>query len=333
MGRPLPSFLSAALVSTAAAQGVWPAAPPPPLPDCTYTPDPSKPNVYYDLTPVQQALTTDLSIPSADGNSRFFVRICRPPTRTCSSSQCSDCDVSHPAGTDTWSSGSGNTCGAIGALGAASTRWGLQDPTDPTKGATITYTNGDSAETSSGAVMRRQVTIFLDCEPGTFPARGVSAAETPPGSLKYVIHVAAWDACVVQPKPLSWGWLTIILSSVAVVVYFGGGSAYNAKYRGEEGMNIIPQWQYWQQLPGERARTRHPLGLSPRLVLWRPTLTACHLSLVLAAVLCAGLVKDGLIFSWTHGRVAAYNAPREIREWYRGRGSQELRAPIAAAAE
>ena len=64
---------------------------------------------------------------------------------------------------------------------------------------------------------------------------------------------------------------------------------------GEEGLDVIPQWQYWQQLPG--------------------------------------LVKDGVVFSWTNGRVFAYNAPRELREWYNGRKTQELRAPIAAANE
>ena len=67
------------------------------------------------------------------------------------------------------------------------------------------------------------------------------------------------------------------------------------RVRGEEGLDVIPQWRYWQHLPG--------------------------------------LVKDGVAFSWTHGRVFAYNAPRELREWWQGRNTQELRTPMTAACE
>lgn len=118
----------------------------------------------------------------------------------------------------------------------------------------------------------RSATYFFQCDPGAVKPRGVSAVETPPGSLHYNITIAAAGGCVITPKPLSLGWLSIILTGVVAVAYFGGGSAYNAKVRGEEGMDMIPQWHLWQQLPG--------------------------------------LVKDGCIFSWKHGRVAAYNAPR-----------------------
>ena len=64
---------------------------------------------------------------------------------------------------------------------------------------------------------------------------------------------------------------------------------------GKHGVEAIPHVRYWEQLPG--------------------------------------YVQDGVAFSWTHGRVFAYNAPRELREWWNGRNSQELRAPIAAASE
>ena len=46
-----------------------------------------------------------------------------------------------------------------------------------------------------------------------------------------------------------------------------------------------------------------------------------------------GVGKDGAVFSWTHGRVFAYNAPRELREWWHGRNTQELRSPMVAAQE
>ena len=48
---------------------------------------------------------------------------------------------------------------------------------------------------------------------------------------------------------LSWGWWSIILSGVFVLAYLGGGITYNVRVRGEEGLDVIPQWRLWQQLP------------------------------------------------------------------------------------
>ena len=49
---------------------------------------------------------------------------------------------------------------------------------------------------------------------------------------------------------LSWGSLFCILLSVAIVVYLGGGIAYNYKYNELTGVEAVPQIEYWQQLPG-----------------------------------------------------------------------------------
>ena len=67
-----------------------------------------------------------------------------------------------------------------------------------------------------------------------------------------------------------------------------------SQYRGEEGLNIIPQWAYWKTLPG--------------------------------------LVKDGCIYSYRHGGRALKNAPRDIKECWNGRNTKELREPIAYTA-
>ena len=122
---------------------------------------------------------------------------------------------------------------------------------------------------------------------------GKGAKETPAGSLHYEIEIGAAAACAIGPKPLSWGWLTIILFGVTLLLYFGGGTGYNMRYRGEEGMDAIPQWAYWQQLPG--------------------------------------LVKDGNHFFWVEGRIMLRQGRKGFRNWYDNRGTQELRAPIAAA--
>ena len=68
-----------------------------------------------------------------------------------------------------------------------------------------------------------------------------------------------------------------------------------AQVGGREGLDVIPQWRYWQQLPG--------------------------------------LVYDGCIFFSETSRVAAHGGRRRMREWFDSRGSRELREPIAAASE
>lgn len=88
----------------------------------------------------------------------------------------------------------------------------------------MSFTDGDPAGGS-----KRTSTLVLVCDPHSIEPRGVSAAESPPHSLHYIITVAAADACIVRPKPLSWGWYTIIFSGVGLFAYFVGGSVFNVK--------------------------------------------------------------------------------------------------------
>ena len=57
-------------------------------------------------------------------------------------------------------------------------------------------------------------------------------------------------ACPRTPQPLSYGWLAIILGGSAIVAYLVLGIAYNKKVRELDGLDLIPQWSYWQMLPG-----------------------------------------------------------------------------------
>ena len=253
---------------------------------CKFTP-PSDPTVHYDLTPVQALGQLPPIAAASGGNSQFFVAVCQQPTRKCSQEECQTCDVKDPAGVDTWSA-PGQSCAAIGSLATA--RWTLQTPSNPAGGAMLHYEEGDQQD---GTGPRRSATLVFQCDPAVETAEGRNAVEHPP--MRYTITIASKHACAILPQPLSWGWWTVIGFSVGTIVYFGGGIGYNMRVRGEEGLNVIPQWAYWQQLPG--------------------------------------LVYDGIGFSWSHGRVFAYNAPRELREWWSGRNTQELKQPIAAAVE
>ena len=268
------------------AQGFGMPPPPPPGKACSFTPV-EDPSITYDLSPLM-GLGTLPAIPASSGtNSQFFIAICQQVDRKCSGAECLTCDVQDPSGVDTWSA-PGQSCAAIGSLSTA--KWKLQQPGMPTSGAMLHYENGDTQE---GSGPRRSSTIIFQCDPSVSGAVGKSAVENPP--LRYTITIASMHACPRGPVPLSWGWWFIIFFGVGSIGYFGGGITYNVRVRGEEGLDVVPNWREWQMLPG--------------------------------------LVHDGCVYSWTHGRTFAHNAPRELREWWSGRNTQELRAPIAAAAE
>lgn len=267
------------VVSNSLSQLGVPSPPPPNL--CIWSP-PGHPEVTYDLTAFEPY--GDVDIPSAAGdNAQFYVQACGMPTRRCTQSECPDCDVTDPAGVNTWSAPGQDSCAAIGAFSTAV--WSLQNPSDPAGGAQISYTGGDQAQSSSGQTVRRSATVIFKCGGSNGPT-GVSAAEVPIHSLHYSIVLSGAAACAITPQPLSWGWWTIIFFGLSSLGYFGGGSYYNARVKGEEGLNAIPQWAYWQTLPG--------------------------------------LVKDGSVFFYKESRLFSRNGRQYVREWYQGIGSKEV---------
>jgi hypothetical protein len=211
--------------------------PPPPPPDpCIWSP-PGHPEIKYDLTPFESA--GDVDVPGKNSE-HFFVHVCGTTQRTCATTQVSD-----PAGINTWSSGGGQaTCAAIGSF--ATGQWQLQVPGNPGGGAQLSYTGGDPSLNPQGQSVPRSATIVFKCGNSEMPY-GVSAAEVPIHSLHYTIVISGVAACPIMPQPLSWGWWTIIFFGVFSTAYFGGGTYYNGKYTEAEGLNRVPQWQYWQQ--------------------------------------------------------------------------------------
>jgi hypothetical protein len=280
-------LLIGALVGCATAQFGTHPPPPPPAAACLY-PVPGYPKIKYDLTPFQLH-SGDITVQGKDA--KFWVQVCQQPQRRCDTTTCNDCTCDDPSGTATWTktAGSYDTCGAIGS--EATAQWSLQDPSDPNGGVQISYTNGDPAlDATTHQMQPRSSVIKFKCGGGG--PHGVSAKEDPP--LHYQIVLGGDAACAIGPKPLSWGWWTVIFTGVAFVGYFGGGSFYNRR-QGQEGLDAIPQWAYWQQLPG--------------------------------------LLKDGNHFFWVEGRVAMRQGRRGFRDWWENRNTKELKAPLAASPE
>ena len=136
-----------------------------------------------------------------------------------------------------------------------------------------------------------------------------------PGACDYTWRVGAVRAFGASDRKVADGKLALVLSALHVHDHGANGvigerlEGQDAKglldldaelldaeeEGGEEGLDVIPQWQYWQQLPG--------------------------------------LLRDGNRFFWVEGRILAKQGRRRFREWYDNRGSQELREPIAASKE
>ena len=246
MPTALPAVL---LVGAARAQFGVPSPPPPQFIPCEWSP-PGHADIKYDLSGLQQA-HNDLQLQKqGDVGSKFYVRVCAPPSHRCTAQSCPDCTVHTPAGTNVWSSGGGeDTCAAIGSLHDHT--FSLQDPLRPAGGVKMQFSGGDGG---------RSATIsFLCSGNGGIQAAG-PVVEHPP--THYLINVSSAAACAITPQPLSWGWLTIILSGVTLVVYLGGGIAYNHKVR-----TAHPRPQRAQRrVPCARAGPRKPAQarVSPR---------------------------------------------------------------------
>jgi len=182
---------------------------------------------------------------------------------------CGDPTVATPVAIQSWGGGEpptiDNSCGAIGdystqacvEIAAAPAAPGAAGPPGPTGGLKCSYTGGSDGRT---------VDVSYMCDKVKY---GVPAAAQVEGQdTAYTITFAGPAACpILSGGGMSGGTLFLILFPVAIVLYLGIGMGYNYKVREIRGIEMIPQLEYWKQVPG--------------------------------------LVKDGCIFFWQQS-VAAY---------------------------
>lgn len=127
--------------------------------------------------------------------------------------------------------------------------WSNQVCTSAAGQLTCRYSGGEESRTSQ---------VVYSCGtsmPGTYVA-----TENPTDN--YVISASAPDTCpTLAPPPavvvggLSGGGLFLILFSIGVTVYAGGGTYYNIKYKqmpmpDAKQMDAFPHIVYWRELPG-----------------------------------------------------------------------------------
>ena len=225
-----------------------PVHPPPhpaPAVPCIYSP-PDHPEIVYNMTSLEKHFAADpidlmvrgpmnaSTSNASNASATFYVSVCNPSHNRCSHTKCATCSPTIvPAGIMHWSATSGDTCGALGEFGTA--KWALQDPLKPAGGVQISYVAGDGG---------RSVTLQHMCDP-VLGIEGMPVAKawtaTPDKARKnhYTVTIYSAAACPIMPRPLSWGWLTLIFGSLLVSLYVGVGIGYNRR-QGYEGAEAMP---------------------------------------------------------------------------------------------
>jgi len=119
---------------------------------------------------------------------------------------------------------------------------------EPESGLTLTWS-------ARGLECDRFFNVRLICDPSESPGKPGSIQEV--SDCQYQVQWASATGC---NSALSWGWTFFILFDVALLLYCGGGYAYNVRKEGADmdgditqgeafNADAVPQWEYWTQLP------------------------------------------------------------------------------------
>jgi len=122
----------------------------------------------------------------------------------------------------------------------------LIDATDPKKGLSMTFMNGDQCGTNKAKAI-----VYFPCASQTSTQFTVTE-----GGCIYNLMLPALEGCPTdKPAPekasgLSGGWIFIIIVACCVPTYLAMGILYNTKRRGTSGVESIPNIEFWRALPG-----------------------------------------------------------------------------------
>ena len=153
-------------------------------------------------------------------------------------------------------------------LGDASTQTiSLLDGKNPGLGLRFSYSAGDICKRQSvGEAQMASRSVVYEVYCDPSNTPGTLRLIQELSMCEYVIKFDSAYACPAGSRGgRGWRWLFLFFFFVAC--YLGGGYYYNHKNNGTHGVEAIPHVRYWEQVPG--------------------------------------LVKDGMAFSWTHGKIAA----------------------------
>ena len=234
----------------------------------------------FDLSPMKR---TDHDFTgTTTGGYTYRFNVCGNTVKLCNA---------QPAPASKWR---GTKCNNLGDPATQSVS--LLDSADPGRGLKLKYTQGDICKRQVDGQMEigsrvityevRAPTAAADADADALFSRArsrraqVACDPREEGRLRlpikelsmceYVVQFDSRHACPVGTASGALGgrgWGLIVLMVLCVLLYLGGGIYLNGRTEGKHGVEAIAHIRYWEELPG--------------------------------------LVRDGLQFSYTHGRAAA----------------------------
>jgi hypothetical protein len=129
-------------------------------------------------------------------------------------------------------------------------KWEIADPSNPSNGVTLTYSNGDTCFINRAVVPRKTV-VHLACgsrEDSTFSVSEI------PNMCTFNIRLSSPAACGVSTGS-SWFVPFLVITFLLVAVYIGAGCYYNVKYKEKQWgkLETIPNYEFWLTVPGYAA--------------------------------------------------------------------------------
>jgi 1,2-dihydroxy-3-keto-5-methylthiopentene dioxygenase len=227
----------------AAASGVRSADPPkndsPGAYECAWE-NPDKPGEKYDLLPMMNN-EKDYTFTSKDSTGNvlnYWVNPCRATITSICGSNSATCQQWDPTRDD-----------GKASLGSTTTAKIIGQNLDEQKekgGFTIEFTGGTTAQPSGQA---RQMEIDFICDP-TGDGMGTPEYSGEQPALHYNIKWTTKMACPVAGGALSPGSIILIVLASLIFVYFVGGIIFMKFVKHAEGIEIIPNVEFWVAIPG-----------------------------------------------------------------------------------
>jgi len=217
---------------------------------CSTTGDASSATFTYSLDGFTEQIPTakdyySTQVTSSSGVFNYYYKACGPLLST--EVSCASGGLADPVALQGWGGFPPtlpkDRCAQLGAVSTQQCSMTFDAPATPggaapKPGLSCTYGQGYES---------RHVTIDYKCSEAY-----VEPAAHDLGNSAYLIELTGPAGCGLLPPPpgMSGGTLFLILLLVGIVCYFGGGSFLNFRYREKRGVQMVPQLDYWKQLPG-----------------------------------------------------------------------------------
>jgi len=215
---------------------------PPPGNNCLFKPPLIDPPIKYDLSNLTRATPfPDWKISYLGWS--FTINFCANTVST----PPQPCIPSTPG----WVTSGISLCNDFGTLSQVS--WAMLDYSEPVAGVVLTY-GSKLCETST-----RSLKITVKCDPDEVPGYLFEAGII--DLCSFTLEFISASGCPIEeeqsggdddsgPLAISIGWLLIILLFVVILLYIVFGSLYKWKWKKEPfGINIIPNIEFWKELP------------------------------------------------------------------------------------